>query len=68
VDTSKLERELGFTPQESFETGLRKTIAWYLEHEAWWRGVMDGSYRDWVRQQYGDRPAARPAGTPSLTD
>jgi dTDP-glucose 4,6-dehydratase len=68
VDTAKLERELGFTPQESFETGLRKTIAWYLEHEAWWRGVMDGSYRDWVRQQYGDGPAARPAGTPSLTD
>jgi dTDP-glucose 4,6-dehydratase len=54
VDTAKLERELGFTPQESFETGLRKTVAWYLEHEAWWRGVMDGSYRDWVRLQYGD--------------
>jgi dTDP-glucose 4,6-dehydratase len=68
VDTTKLERELGFIPQESFETGLSKTVAWYLEHEAWWRGVMDGSYRDWVRQQYGDGPAARPAGTPSLTD
>ena len=68
VDTAKLERELGFTPRESFETGLRKTVAWYLEHEAWWRGVMDGSYRDWVRQQYGDRPPARPAGAPFLTD
>jgi dTDP-glucose 4,6-dehydratase len=68
VDTAKVERELGWTPRESFETGLRKTIAWYLEHEAWWRGVMDGSYRDWVRQQYGDRPAARPTGMPSLTD
>jgi dTDP-glucose 4,6-dehydratase len=58
VDTAKLERELGFTPLESFETGLRKTVAWYLEHEAWWRGVMDGSYRDWVRRQYGERPGA----------
>jgi dTDP-glucose 4,6-dehydratase len=68
VDTAKLERELGFTPLESFETGLRKTVAWYLEHEAWWRGVMDGSYRDWVRQQYGDRPAGRPAGARSPAD
>ena len=53
VATAKLERELGFTPQESFQTGLRKTVAWYLKHEAWWRSVMDGSYRDWVRRQYG---------------
>jgi dTDP-glucose 4,6-dehydratase len=68
VDSAKLERELGFTPRESFETGLRKTVAWYLGHEAWWRGVMDGSYRDWVRRHYGDRPPARPAGAPSLTD
>jgi dTDP-glucose 4,6-dehydratase len=60
VDTAKLERELGFVPRESFETGLRKTVAWYLEHEAWWRGVMDGSYREWVRRQYGD-PATAPA-------
>jgi dTDP-glucose 4,6-dehydratase len=52
VDGSKVERELGFTPAESFETGLRKTVAWYLEHEPWWREVMDGSYRDWVRRQY----------------
>ncbi len=59
VDTTKLERELGFTPSESFETGLQKTVAWFLEHEAWWRGVMDGSYRDWMRRQYGDQPARR---------
>ena len=54
VDAAKIERDLGFTPEESFETGLGKTLAWYLDHEAWWRGVMDGSYRDWVRLQYGD--------------
>ncbi len=68
VDTTKVERELGVTPEESFESGLRKTVAWYLEHEAWWRGVMDGSYRDWVQAQYGDSSAARPAGAPAPTD
>jgi dTDP-glucose 4,6-dehydratase len=54
VDCGKIERELGFTPRESFETGLRKTVAWYLKHEPWWRGVMDGSYRAWMSQQYGE--------------
>jgi dTDP-glucose 4,6-dehydratase len=68
VDTRKLERELGFAPGESFETGLRKTVAWYLAHEAWWRGVMDGSYRDWMRRQYDERPAGRSPDTPSPTD
>ena len=43
----------GFAPAESFETGIRKTIAWYLANEAWWRGVMDGSYREWVGRWYG---------------
>ena len=52
VDAGKAERELGFTPAESFETGIRKTMAWYLDHEAWWRGVMDGSYREWISRQY----------------
>lgn len=52
IDAGKVERELGFTPAESFETGIRKTIAWYLGHETWWRSVMDGSYRDWLRRQY----------------
>ncbi|HEX6107232.1 MAG TPA: dTDP-glucose 4,6-dehydratase [Gemmatimonadales bacterium] len=52
IDATRIERELGFVPSESFETGLRKTIAWYLGHEEWWRGVMDGSYRDWLRRQY----------------
>ena len=67
VDTAKIERELGFTPGESFETGLRKTVAWYLEHEPWWRGVMDGSYRDWVRLHYGHQSAAEGAPV-HLTD
>jgi dTDP-glucose 4,6-dehydratase len=54
IDASKIERELNFFPQESFETGIRKTLNWYLANEAWWRAVMDGSYRDWVRQQYDE--------------
>lgn len=45
IDPSKIARELGWMPQETFETGLCKTVAWYLANEAWWRRVMDGSYR-----------------------
>jgi len=52
IDASKTSRELGYKPQESFESGIRKTVRWYLENSAWWRGVMDGSYRDWVARQY----------------
>ena len=55
LDSGKIARELGFAPAESFESGLRKTVAWYLANEAWWRGVMDGSYREWVRKWYGER-------------
>jgi dTDP-glucose 4,6-dehydratase len=53
IDATKIERELGFCPRESFESGIRKTLAWYLAHEPWWRAVMDGSYRDWVERHYG---------------
>ncbi|MDD3528899.1 MAG: dTDP-glucose 4,6-dehydratase [Gallionellaceae bacterium] len=45
IDAGKIERELGWTPQETFETGLSKTVRWYLDNEAWWRRVRDGSYR-----------------------
>jgi len=45
IDASKIERELGWTPEETFETGLRKTVRWYLDNAAWWRRVRDGSYR-----------------------
>ena len=53
MDTAKIERELGFALRETFETGLARTLAWYLAHEAWWREVMDGSYREWTRRHYG---------------
>lgn len=52
IDASKTTAELGYKPVESFESGIRKTVRWYLENDAWWRGVMDGSYRDWVTAHY----------------
>jgi len=52
IDAGKIERELGYVPCESFDRGLQKTLAWYLANEAWWRGVMDGSYREWLRRHY----------------
>jgi dTDP-glucose 4,6-dehydratase len=53
IDAGKSRRELGYEPRETFATGIRRTIDWYLENERWWRGVMDGSYREWLTQQYG---------------
>lgn len=52
IDAGKIMHDLGYRPQETFETGLARTVAWYLEHEVWWRGVMDGSYTQWLQQQY----------------
>jgi dTDP-glucose 4,6-dehydratase len=52
INAAKITTELGYAPVESFETGIRKTIDWYLAHEAWWRAVMDGSYRQWVELNY----------------
>jgi dTDP-glucose 4,6-dehydratase len=45
IDASKIQRELGWTPRETFETGMKKTVEWYLGNEPWWRRVRDGSYR-----------------------
>ena len=45
IDASKIERELGWTPQETFESGLRKTVQWYLNNEAWWQRVLSGAYQ-----------------------
>jgi len=44
--------ELGYRPVETFESGIRKTLDWYLDNEAWWRSIMDGSYQAWIEQQY----------------
>ncbi len=53
IDATKIQQELGYSPRESFETGIRKTVSWYLENEAWWRSVLDGSYKDWMDRNYG---------------
>ena len=53
IDASKIERELGWKPAETFETGMRKTVRWYLDHQAWVRNVTSGAYREWVGKQYG---------------
>jgi dTDP-glucose 4,6-dehydratase len=52
IDARKIERELGWRPRETFETGIRKTIAWYLANESWVRGVTSGNYRQWMATQY----------------
>jgi len=52
IDASKLERELGWKPTETFETGIRKTVQWYLDHSKWVEGVVSGSYREWLQKQY----------------
>ena len=52
MNTEKIERELDWHPQETFSTGLEKTIRWYLEHDDWVRDVTSGSYRQWMTKQY----------------
>lgn len=52
IDCSKLETELGWRQQETFETGLRKTVQWYLENTEWVQGVTSGSYRQWIDSNY----------------
>ena len=55
IDAGKIQRELGWTPQESFETGMRKTVQWYLDNPAWVAHVVSGEYRQWLDRNYGDR-------------
>ncbi|SFN30666.1 dTDP-glucose 4,6-dehydratase [Formivibrio citricus] len=55
IDASKLERELGWKPAETFETGIRKTVEWYLANQDWVQNVTSGAYREWVSKQYGSR-------------
>jgi dTDP-glucose 4,6-dehydratase len=52
IDARKIERELGWRPAETFETGIRKTVQWYLAHRDWVANVQDGGYRAWITQQY----------------
>jgi dTDP-glucose 4,6-dehydratase len=55
MDTRKIERELGWRPRESFESGLRKTVEWYLANAEWVASVRSGDYRKWIETNYGGR-------------
>jgi len=58
IDASKIEREFGWTPQETFETGMRKTVRWYLDNMAWVDSVASGDYKNWLDKNYSDRGAS----------
>jgi dTDP-glucose 4,6-dehydratase len=53
IDATKIHRELGWKPAETFETGIRKTVRWYLDNQAWVQQVQSGEYRQWIDRQYG---------------
>ncbi len=53
IDARKIESELGWKPSETFESGIRRTVLWYLDNGAWVDGVASGAYRTWIEQQYG---------------
>jgi dTDP-glucose 4,6-dehydratase len=56
IDARKITRELGWKPAEEFESGLRKTVVWYLDNSEWVNSVRTGAYRDWIARNYGGRP------------
>jgi dTDP-glucose 4,6-dehydratase len=58
IDARKIEQQLGWKPAETFETGIRKTVQWYLDNPDWVANVQSGDYRDWVSKQYGAKEAA----------
>ncbi|MCE3027178.1 dTDP-glucose 4,6-dehydratase [Salinicola sp. DM10] len=53
IDAGKIARELGWQPRETFDSGLRKTVQWYLENDSWVKGVTSGAYREWTTHHYG---------------
>lgn len=55
IDAAKIERELGWKPQETFETGIRKTVGWYLDNSAWVERVLSGDYQSWIQTNYTAR-------------
>ncbi|MDR0578834.1 MAG: dTDP-glucose 4,6-dehydratase [Candidatus Accumulibacter sp.] len=55
IDAGKIERELSWRPAETFATGLRKTVRWYLDHPEWLANVQSGAYRDWLEKNYAER-------------
>ena len=62
IDSTRVEQELGWQPQVTFEAGIRSTVTWYLQHQDWVNDVTSGSYRDWIETQYAQRPGADGSG------
>jgi len=58
IDANKIAHDLGWKPQENFESGLRKTVEWYLANDAWVKGVTSGEYQKWMQQNYNDRKSS----------
>ena len=54
IDPTKITTELGWRPAENFESGIRKTIEWYLQNQEWFERVKSGAYREWTSKQYGN--------------
>ena len=52
IDATKLERELGWKPKETFDTGIQKTVEWYLANQSWVDHVVSGDYKNWIEKQY----------------
>jgi dTDP-glucose 4,6-dehydratase len=55
IDASKIRAELGWQPQYPFETGIKKTIQWYLDHQDWWKRIESGQYQEYYAKQYGSK-------------
>ena len=55
LDAGKIERDLGWKPAETFASGIRKTVQWYLDHQDWVSAVQSGEYLKWVEKNYGAR-------------
>ena len=55
IDSSKIQRELGWKPGYTFERGLGETVDWYLSHESWWKRIMSGEYQDYYKKMYEER-------------
>lgn len=64
IDPRRIADELGVRPSIALAPGLQQTIQWYLANESWWRGVMDGSYQDWIRRHYGEGGSATHSSAP----
>jgi dTDP-glucose 4,6-dehydratase len=63
IDARKIQREFNWLPQETFETGLRKTVQWYLDNAEWVEHVTSGAYQQWVTSNYGDRTVVSAGGS-----